>query len=223
MLLSLNVYCQNGMNLFNDAKSKHSSKDYEAAIAGYSAAIESESSPINLSVFYKFRGDAKLSLDDYSGAIVDYTKSESIYKHSDLVKDLLIKRAFAKRELKDYRGAIDDYTEYIDKSNYIISKMARGSSAGGNYTKEQNAAFERTYSLGYFYRGTAKLKLKDFSGALVDFDEALAIEPSYSAVFYSRGYAKLNLNKKQSACLDFSKAGELGYEGAYEAIGKYCQ
>jgi len=65
--------------------------------------------------------------------------------------------------------------------------------------------------------------LKDFSGALVDFDEALAIEPSYSAAFYSRGYAKLNLNKKQSACLDFSKAGELGYEGAYEAIGKYCQ
>ena len=37
-----------------------------------------------------------------------------------------------------------------------------------------------------------------------------------------RGYAKLNLNQKDSACLDFSKAGELGYEKAYEEIKKFC-
>jgi len=38
----------------------------------------------------------------------------------------------------------------------------------------------------------------------------------------NRGYAKYSLGDKDGACLDWSKAGELGYSDAYDAIKKYC-
>ncbi len=37
------------------------------------------------------------------------------------------------------------------------------------------------------------------------------------------GVAKLDLGDKQGACLDWSKAGELGYEKAYDAIKEECK
>ena len=36
-------------------------------------------------------------------------------------------------------------------------------------------------------------------------------------------FSKLKLGQKESGCLDLSRAGELGYNEAYEAIKKYCQ
>ncbi len=36
------------------------------------------------------------------------------------------------------------------------------------------------------------------------------------------GVAKLGLGQKDSGCLDLSKAGELGFDKAYESIKKYC-
>jgi hypothetical protein len=39
---------------------------------------------------------------------------------------------------------------------------------------------------------------------------------------YVRGLSKIILGQKDSGCLDLSKAGELGYDRAYEAIEKYC-
>ena len=40
--------------------------------------------------------------------------------------------------------------------------------------------------------------------------------------YYNRGLAKIQLGQKDSGCLDLSKAGELGYVEAYEAIKQYC-
>ncbi len=44
----------------------------------------------------------------------------------------------------------------------------------------------------------------------------------FADAYYGRGVAKLGLGWKESGCLDLSKAGELGYSKAYEAIRKYC-
>lgn len=38
-----------------------------------------------------------------------------------------------------------------------------------------------------------------------------------------RGECKIKLGDIEGACLDFSKAGELGYEKAYDEIEKYCK
>lgn len=44
----------------------------------------------------------------------------------------------------------------------------------------------------------------------------------YSEAYYRRGDMNLFLNKLNEACKDWSKAGELGYNKAYESISEYC-
>jgi lipoprotein NlpI len=65
------------------------------------------------------------------------------------------------------------------------------------------------------------LRLKDYAGAIEDFDEILIFFPKFAKAYSNRGIAKYYLNDKQGALEDFNKAGELGYTTAYELIKKY--
>jgi Flp pilus assembly protein TadD len=67
-----------------------------------------------------------------------------------------------------------------------------------------------------------KGNLKDYQGAILDFTKAIQLDSKDSGSYYNRGVAKSMLKQKASACLDYSKAGELGYADAYEAIKEYC-
>jgi hypothetical protein len=51
---------------------------------------------------------------------------------------------------------------------------------------------------------------------------AIAIDPNYGLAYYKRGLIKFFSGQKESGCLDLSKAGELGYADAYDAIKNYC-
>jgi hypothetical protein len=50
----------------------------------------------------------------------------------------------------------------------------------------------------------------------------IELNPNDKFAYYNRGSAKYNLNQKNSACLDWSKAGELGFSEAYDAIQRSC-
>ena len=50
----------------------------------------------------------------------------------------------------------------------------------------------------------------------------IELNPKNKEAYSNRGIAKLNLKDKNGACLDWSKAGELGYEEAYDMIKKNC-
>lgn len=69
----------------------------------------------------------------------------------------------------------------------------------------------------------AKQRLKDYRGAIADYDKAIEINPKYADAYYNRGYAKIDLGQREGGCWDFSKAGELGDTQAYDAIKKYLQ
>ena len=51
---------------------------------------------------------------------------------------------------------------------------------------------------------------------------AIKLNPNDVSAFINRGHSKKLLNDKKGACLDYSKAGELGYEQAYDFIKEYC-
>jgi len=53
-------------------------------------------------------------------------------------------------------------------------------------------------------------------------NKAIELDPKDTDAYSNRGVAKLILGQKDSGCLDFSKAGELGYAKAYEAIKEFC-
>jgi len=68
----------------------------------------------------------------------------------------------------------------------------------------------------------AKYELEDYSGAISDYTKAIEINPMYVDAYYRRGLTKLILGQKDSGCMDLSKAGELGYAKAYDAIKELC-
>lgn len=79
------------------------------------------------------------------------------------------------------------------------------------------------YASAYSVRGSVKLSLEDYRGAIVDYSRVLQIDSKYAEAYYFRGYANIVIGRKESGCLDLSKAGELGYQKAYDLIKEYCQ
>jgi len=74
----------------------------------------------------------------------------------------------------------------------------------------------------YFNLGYAKSGLKDYKGAIQDLNKAIELNPKFADAYINRGIAKITSGQKDDGCLDLSKAGELGYAEAYEAIKEYC-
>jgi len=74
----------------------------------------------------------------------------------------------------------------------------------------------------YINRGIAKNDLKDYRGAIQDYNKAIEINPKIAQVYYFRGLAKIYLGDENGGCLDFSKAGELGDKDIYDTIKRYC-
>ena len=68
-----------------------------------------------------------------------------------------------------------------------------------------------------------KRKLKDYTGAIADYDKAIKLNPDYVKAYNNRGLAKSSINDYNGACSDWYKAKELGDYDAIELINKYCQ
>ncbi|MCH8014820.1 MAG: tetratricopeptide repeat protein, partial [Candidatus Dadabacteria bacterium] len=68
----------------------------------------------------------------------------------------------------------------------------------------------------------AKKNLGDHRGAIQDYNKAIQLNPNYALAYYNRGIVKIHLGQKDSGCLDLSKAGEMGFFQAYDAIKQYC-
>ena len=63
-------------------------------------------------------------------------------------------------------------------------------------------------------RQSFKFILKDFRGAITEYNKAFEISPKFAFVYYNRGLAKAELTDYRGAIADYSKAIELDYKGA---------
>ena len=75
----------------------------------------------------------------------------------------------------------------------------------------------------YYKRGIAKIYLKEYSSAILDFNKAIELDPYDARVFTNRGVAKQYEGKITDACMDWKKALELGDDNNYENIKNYCE
>lgn len=71
--------------------------------------------------------------------------------------------------------------------------------------------------MALYSRGTARFNLKDFEGAIADYDGYIALIVRNEKVFTSRGAARLALGRNEDALNDFNKALEINefYPNAY--------
>ena len=62
-----------------------------------------------------------------------------------------------------------------------------------------------------------------FVEAIDSYDKALRLYPWMGDAYFNRGLVLIYLKDKEKGCIDLSRAGELGVEGAYQVIGRYCE
>jgi len=58
--------------------------------------------------------------------------------------------------------------------------------------------------------------------AIESYDKAIRIYPWMGEAYFNRGLVLIYLKDKEKGCIDLSRAGELGVDGAYPVIARYC-
>jgi len=222
-------YCTNAIQLAegkysapfaNRAVAKQALGDFEGAITDFSKAIKIDPT---IAGFYSNRGVAKKSLKDYQGALKDYSKAIKIDPKSFVFLSL---RGSLKMELKDYKGAISDYSKSINLNleNYgKIKKNIKNNFVYGDL-KKPGLKFQ-AFSLisnTFTNRGTAKFRIGDYEGAIIDYSKAIELNPDSAIPYRGRGKAKQKLNEINSACRDWGKGYELGDKVSNELFKSFC-
>ena len=72
--------------------------------------------------------------------------------------------------------------------------------------------------MALYNRGISRGQLKDYKGAIEDFNEALKIKPDFADAIYNRGLAYFLNKENDKACKDWKRAQDLGAEQALRPI-----
>lgn len=157
---------------FNRAHSKGMDKDYQGALNDFSSAIVIDPNFYNT---YYHRANIKECMGDLEGAIADMTKSIELEPNYSTAIYL---RAFLKANIFDYSGALSDINATIALSKgeqcawYFIDRglihllLEDYQIAINDFSKV--VKLDRNYPLTRLYRGIAKFKLGNKTGAYND-------------------------------------------------------
>ena len=87
---------------------------------------------------------------------------------------------------------------------------------------EQAAALLPSFPYIQFNLGNLYCLSSRFVEAIESYDKAVKLYPWMGDAYFNRGLVLIYLKDKEKGCIDLSRAGELGVEGAYTVIGRYC-
>ena len=157
---------------------------------------------------YFLWGNAKFDLEDYVGAIADYTKAIRLQPDD---ADAYYNRGLAKAKLEQHFAAIADYAMAIvlkpdDADAYNNRGIAKGRlgqhfAAIADY--DTAIRLKPDFVKAYYNRGNAKYHLEQHVAAIADFDIAIRLKPDLAEAYGSRGNAKYHLEQYFAAIADF--------------------
>jgi clan AA aspartic protease (TIGR02281 family) len=204
--------------------SKKGLKDYQGAFAEFSRAHELNDKKIDYLIN---KADVLVLLQDYKNALKDFT---AIIDNHPTDIALYFRRAHLKTLLKDYRGALSDYEtiQSLDKNDVSVFEFKAEIYYAMNNFEEALTNYNVALTLKnenldlLIAKGNTLTQLKRYQEAIEVYNQVIKLNPKDVDAYTKRGLAFFQLDQMQAACLDWSRAGELGFEGVYEFIKKYC-
>ncbi len=203
-------------HLISSGREKYGENKYEDSIEDFTKAIKTIPNFIDA---YICRGKANFNLKKYEDSIEDF--NQSIDRISTIETNpfsfLSYKyRGNAKFALKDFQGAIDDvsraielkevYTAYFE--NEFIDRIINTHLGAKINPIKREPVISKVCS-AFNQRGNAKFALKDFQGAIDDFNKAIEINPNEFLLYKNRASAKRKLGDYEGADEDNKKADRL--------------
>ncbi len=166
-------------------------------------------------IIYSNRGNLKMKLRDFTGAIADYDKA--IAQQPADIEIFYGNRGFIKHQLGDLAGAIADYDQVIARkpdaalyyNNRGYAKIAKGDLAGAitDYTK---AMVLEPGEIKYRENlANAKRDTGDIAGAIAGYDKMIEMEPELPLHYFNRGNLKQLMADFAGAISDYNKVIEL--------------
>lgn len=142
---------------------------------------------------YNNRGIVKKRNGDFFGALKDYDKAISL--DSSLTGIVLNNKASCERVMGDFLLAEEFYKTATDTDSTLFK--------------------------AYNNAGVMKVNIQDYSGAMIDLNNAIDANPLYEFAYNNRGYLYFKLKQYGDALADFDKAIDLNlyYGEAYENRG----
>lgn len=138
----------------------------------------------------------------------------------------LCNRGFLKQEMGRTAQALDDYSKalsisrksadaYLCRASLFLSvgekdKAAADMDAALNYGRFSPGNFACSKGLHYYYRGIARMKKREYEGAIIYFSNSIRSDSVNARAYFERGLAYRATNDKKNACADLLMARELG-------------
>ena len=172
--------------------------DYDSAIIYYNQAIALDS---NNAHYFSNRGNSRLALEDWEGALADYERSNRMdpgWTHENAF--------FSAEILRQHLGRADEALALYDSA--VVYML-------------QNSMPVEIYRC-YLNKGNIHIKAKRYAKAIEAYTQALKYRPNHLGSLANRGVAFIALGKKEEACNDWKLAASLGSSVAQKYRESYC-
>lgn len=168
-------------------------------------------------------GREKYMNKDYKGAIDDHTKAIGLKMDYGVA---YYNRGLSKAAAGDFKGAIADYNMSIELT---LAEYANNKKTAEEQVEEDDLYFTNKIrqiemmilANQYLSRGISKYRLKDYSGAIADYDKAINADSTHIDSYFERGFTKNENKDYNGAYADYDKLIKIdsSYAEAYNGRG----
>lgn len=203
-----------GLKANDDGNAAYSSDDYKSAVRHFNKVISLL--PTLTSVYY-WRGLSKQYMDDFTGAIEDF--SLCITAHASNAPDAYCARGKIKyHKMNDFAGALQDYNKAIelkpDDPDVYRSRAILLDDHVAIHDLTKAIELDPSDPNTYVHRSLKRISLQDYDAAIRDLTTVIDMEPhnlelmTLSEVFSMRGNVRMLLYDFPAALEDADKAVE---------------
>lgn len=223
-IIAFSLSGQNSDQDLHKAKLELEKNNYELAMAYYSRYCESNPKSLEgllgKAICNKYLEKFSESLSDFEKCLlIDSLNVQALYYIGVLYTDDFEK---PEKAIPFFVKCLNHSKENIEKANACFG-LGKSYYSSGNQNKAieyytQSAGYNPKFAPTYNNRGLCKQELKDYSGAIRDFDLAIKTDPKLFEAYLNRGRNKLIIKDNAGAEKDFLKVIEIdekSYEGFY--------